>query len=107
MTHYRIISVDPPGKVVDLAEADSAQAFSIAEELEASVVDILRDEKYAFSLRRLGGAAGYWALFQRLNLEPLRRFRERRLAAVERLPSAPADESAADQHGQGRHRLKP
>jgi len=65
MSHYRIISVDPPGNAVDLAEEDSAMAFKIAQELEASVLDILRDDKYAFSLCRLHGEDGFWAIFQR------------------------------------------
>lgn len=73
MSHIRLISVDPPGKVVDLAEEDSAAAFRIAEELRLTVLDVLADDKYAFSLCRLGGDHGYWALFQRADIAPFQR----------------------------------
>lgn len=79
MSYLRIIAVDPPGKVAELSEADSDRAFDVAEQLHCTVLDVVRDDKYVFSLCRMHGDDGYWAIFQRQSetIERLGRLRRR------------------------------
>lgn len=80
MSHLKIIPVDPPGKGIEIAEADSALTFQLAQQLRSAVVDVVRDDHYAFSLCRLHGDQGFWAIFQRpgQTLERLQDLAQRR-----------------------------
>lgn len=65
MPNFKVIPVEPPGEAVEIAGQESAMAFKFAEDSHASILDVIRDEHYAFSLCRLGGVDGYWAMFRR------------------------------------------
>lgn len=65
MPRYRIVPVDGPKTVSEITAIDGASALNVASRMDCPEVDVWEDGKYAFSVRKQGGRASFWQIFQR------------------------------------------
>lgn len=65
MHRFKIIPLDDMHSPVEIVAIDGAPAIEVAGRLAAAEADILKNDEYLFSVRRLGGGYSFWQIFQR------------------------------------------
>lgn len=65
MHRFTIIPLDDGQPPIQIEAIDGAPAIEVAGRLAAAEADILKDDEYLFSVRKLGGGHSFWEIFQR------------------------------------------